>query len=872
MFKDKAKDNNNLISWLWSYITWPYTYFYPKKDNDHDFANPSKRSSGGPHFSDISHGSLAIQAELTRHKKDDDYPANSTKKTSQPENAEFILAPWTTKLTRLVNYTEWAPYKACRRAYAIVAPIIGPEKLKAILLTEFLATLALNLLNLAIATELAKDKGAFDSLLSNTPLKGGMNNEPVHDFVVNMAKGFGVHCAMSSSIFLVNQSAVRVSELIIKFPAIGKLFEKLFKSQDPEQPPLYVSALSTEGANVIIPSVPQSLGVVIRLGNKSFVSAVNAGCNGLFSAAMLYNTTTNYNSIFYSNPLIPKIAFSLITGAVSGGLNYIYTKKRETDAPLVTELKEIESNNYTPTSYFSKAILGGGEFSVYQSRRKMDNIQFGEIDSTALETVAQWWSFLVKNLDKPFNYFLTAMQILRGSSTSLHSTTLMHLENVSAVTNWSSDNSPDISAMSEHLNKIERFNNILDNCSKQRRPFTRTFNGLTQEIIINVCIHKYEPKIAGSIAKYTDSPEKDPEYQLIYAADFKIPLEVQRDNKTEKVRALISAPAGIGKSTLLNALNNISLPGAPVTGTFCFPKGYDEQGKRQNFFMLPQDIVMPLHVSFLELLCYPTPITTSQDTKKPSVLNFKGLGESLGILTPFEPINILSKEREEYILQVAAHVVKALNFSDKFDTFFKHPYARKANWNDKSLSGGEKRVIPLIWAVLKNPKILFMDESDANLDLKRDDGTPGRAVHFQKILHELLPDTSILAISHNDNKESVDVSTHPFYNHVCALEEHNKAKEMIATTPVILRSATPLPVPLKRSSSIIEGLLSRVKQPSEQGLDIGLSLDTAFESCSNSTDQQFLTIGPADVENRFTIKEILRRARGTHDSLSTQHF
>ena len=52
MLKTAAKGNNNFMSWLWSYITWPYTqtvaYIYQiyqkkdakhKKDDDHDLSS-----------------------------------------------------------------------------------------------------------------------------------------------------------------------------------------------------------------------------------------------------------------------------------------------------------------------------------------------------------------------------------------------------------------------------------------------------------------------------------------------------------------------------------------------------------------------------------------------------------------------------------------------------------------------------------------------------------------------------------------------------------------------------------------------------------------------------------------------------------------
>ena len=113
MFNNAARQKNNTISWLWSYVIWLPTkitsYFYPKQDarhkRDDDFEEKEVIRPIAKKTLVLS--SLSSKSKLTELRKE-----------TPP------LPSWTTKFNKLLNYSEWAPYQACRRAYAIVAPII----------------------------------------------------------------------------------------------------------------------------------------------------------------------------------------------------------------------------------------------------------------------------------------------------------------------------------------------------------------------------------------------------------------------------------------------------------------------------------------------------------------------------------------------------------------------------------------------------------------------------------------------------------------------------------------------------------------------------------------------------------------------------
>ncbi len=873
MQKAAAKYNNNFMSWLWSYITWPYTqtvaYFYPRKDaqhkkhDDHTSSSLIRKDITNAHPSNFRTASGNHLEVFPNIPPDEDGHHTPQVKTKEKSKEVPSATSWTTNFNKLMDYSEWAPYKACKKTYNLIAPIVGHAKLNTILSTQFILTLFLNVANIYIANQMAKDKGLFDKLLANIiPANQFPDNDSSYSSALNIGKALGHNCLISTGIFLINECVLRVSELMIKYSAadnhIKNYYEPSAKEVDSGHQPLFVLMSATPQSNSVIPTSLKDNGTVIRLANKISVSAITTGFNGLIAAVELCRSTQRYTPI-YSNPLFLKGVFSLVASTVSGALSYMYGEKRKEATPLINEIREDENNNHL--NYLHIGLLGGRFFATSQSNIAMNKIRPGEIITTGIESLMKGCNHLIKQYDRPLNYLLTILQILQGNTTAQPHTTLMHMENFSNLSNWAGDNNLDISSMTAPLDNLETYHRIKQECLDHKPTFDRSFKHEKEEIIIpSLRIYKHAPSEPYS-PRYIQEPENNKDYKLIF--NLREPLTIKlKTEMDEPTITLIHSDSGHGKTTLLNALNNISLPGAPVSGTFCFPKTYapyTQKDGRPNIFMLPQMVQMPVHVSFFELLCYPTPVTTSKTaSSQPSFFSFNGLLTAMGLLTHPRSLTYITPEREKEILRIAASVVSSLNMGDKFGDFIKDPHIKKDTWNDKGLSGGERIVFPVIWSILQNPKLLIMDEPDANLDDRR-------ITALHSILKKFLPNTPMIIISHN-KVDSIDPETHPFYNQKIHLAAYNSCvneeQQHIET-----RAATPM---LNRSTSVIQSLLDGMDDSRTYSLE-QIEEDSYSISPAPSPPRSsslLLSSKTFRKENSWTTS--LETARGATNSLSMQ--
>lgn len=794
-----AKSNFSFVNWLWSWMKWP-EFLGGKKT----FNSDHKKNDDSPN----------VDTSLEEFKAIDMSPDVGISPGIDRSSNRSKLSDG---FSRFANYSEWAPYSACKKAWNVISPIVGPNKLAAILVGEFILTMGLNLLHIKIASEIAGNKAEFDKFLSgyNSDDNNNVNNQLSH--ITSMAMVMGLSQVSSVGISLVNETVVRGSELLIKFCGLDKQLKQHYDTLNKENQPLFLSMSAMPKASSLIPTAPQNLGTVTRLSNKIFVSAVTACVNGAVAGYELLKITRISDGIY--NPLVMKLGFSAISGGISGIFSSISSNKRKEAVPNLTETREIETEkNNNPLQI---ALLGGGESSRKQIQGAADKMRPLEIKITVLDVIIKSLKDLVGKLDEPLNYFITASQVIKKNITpDSYPVISMHLKNVSAIFNWSSVNNDDVTAMRQPLDNLVELNRIKEQCLDHKPTFNRTFNGGDPKIdIIGLRIYKHSPKEPYTPV-FIQDPENNRDFKEIFNSSNAITINLENELGA-KTRTLLHSPSGLGKSTLLNALNNICLPGAPVSGTFCFPKGYDEKDGRPNIFMLPQMARMPVHTSFLEVLCYPESITTSENKPKAeSIFSFKGFFESIGLINTPDNSNVLSKEREESVLRIASYVVKEFGMAEKFNDFIKEPHLKKRNWNDKSLSGGEQKVIPIIWTILQNPKILFLDEADTGLDDKRIES-------LYKVLNECLPDTAIVAISHT-KPEEIDVDNHSFYNQKCNLEEYNtpQNKEEI-------RPESPQKTPMRRNSSTVNKMVG----------DLGVSGDHDYS---------------------HVLKETLRRARGNN--------
>ena len=195
----------------------------------------------------------------------------------------------------------------------------------------------------------------------------------------------------------------------------------------------------------------------------------------------------------------------------------------------------------------------------------------------------------------------------------------------------------------------------------------------------------------------------------------------------------ITGETGSGKTSLLSKIKGVKENGIFGKGSIYYP---EIDGKDPKIIMLSQDDYFPLDASLYEIISYP-----DKD--------------------PNDPVLIAKKRKKvELLLQeIGLHAFNdgALNLNSKEDWY-------------TYLSGGEKKKVTIVSAMLKNPDILILDEIFNGLDLES-------KIKIQQMLKKYLSNTLILSVDHNaydNNRAYIGKSGDKvFYNSELHLHDKN---------------------------------------------------------------------------------------------------
>lgn len=187
-----------------------------------------------------------------------------------------------------------------------------------------------------------------------------------------------------------------------------------------------------------------------------------------------------------------------------------------------------------------------------------------------------------------------------------------------------------------------------------------------------------------------------------------------------KVYAL-TGESGCGKTSLLSKIKGLKENGVWGKGTIYYPLVDNQHPK---IVLLSQQEYFPLDSSLAEIISYPDlPPADDSNQKTRLLLLLKEIG-----LYAFS--NMDSKDEK----------------SKKKTSETPLSLASKKDWST-ALSGGEKKKVLLITAMIKNPDILILDEVFNGLD-------PESIVTVQMMLKKYLPDSLILAVDHHAPKNN----------------------------------------------------------------------------------------------------------------------
>ncbi len=176
----------------------------------------------------------------------------------------------------------------------------------------------------------------------------------------------------------------------------------------------------------------------------------------------------------------------------------------------------------------------------------------------------------------------------------------------------------------------------------------------------------------------------------------------------------VTGHSGCGKSTFLKDLKQGILGKLKSRGTFYLPN---------SLLFIDQDVYLPPNRTLFETICFPTPPT--------QLRNFETVMRKQAILNLFEELQINHDQDD----------TQGVKLADLLDS------------KEFQLSGGQRKKIALIQAILQKPKVLIMDEGFTGLD-------PFSLGKAKEVIKKYLPETLIISVDHHafEDKNS-------FYHH-----------------------------------------------------------------------------------------------------------
>jgi ABC-type uncharacterized transport system fused permease/ATPase subunit len=182
-------------------------------------------------------------------------------------------------------------------------------------------------------------------------------------------------------------------------------------------------------------------------------------------------------------------------------------------------------------------------------------------------------------------------------------------------------------------------------------------------------------------------------------------------------RYVISGVAGSGKSSLIAKINGIIHDGVEAQGSISFPAYV------KRTMMLTQDDYFPLHATLLEVICLPGQVPTNLEQRK----------------------RLMS---QAYDLLAEANLGREIDLEEE-----------KTNWA-AALSGGQKKKIKIVSAIMYEPDLLLLDEVFTGLDCES-------IKTIQDMILRRLPKTMIIAVDHHpDNSRDFYTSHHEIIDKV----------------------------------------------------------------------------------------------------------
>jgi ABC-type uncharacterized transport system fused permease/ATPase subunit len=305
-----------------------------------------------------------------------------------------------------------------------------------------------------------------------------------------------------------------------------------------------------------------------------------------------------------------------------------------------------------------------------------------------------------------------------------------HFANVDNFISWSEQNQAAIKQFSAPVTRVTEF--LRAEQAIARIPINLRFEGHTENRLVlrNVMLRIGQNPLRPAGA------DSRPKPILVTVPEFTFEMGK---------RYVISGKSGCGKSSLLAKINRSLHDGIDGSGTIIYPT---VGGKAVKRMMLTQDDYFLEHSTLLENLLLPPNVQELTGEEK-----VKALQSVRGLLADPE-------KKAEILVRAKGLLREAKIDSEDSGNLVDRLEEEQPNWK-ATLSGGQRKKIKIVWAILQDPKILLLDEVLAGID-------PDAIRIIQNMIVKYLPKAMTIVVDHHPDENNnqvtrADGAQEPFY-------------------------------------------------------------------------------------------------------------
>lgn len=626
-----------------------------------------------------------------------------------------------------IDNVLWSPLQIGRQMYQIIGRVENPRFFLMHFAGQIALTLAGNYVSFQLRQNLMSNFGRVDDYIFKTLGGQEATNDDWNSFqneIINTAMPLVTFVAFNT----LHNYTLSKYQIWFKRKLCDQLSERIWKN------PASVALTNSPETNTIVKSLVDDIRSVSADGTNLLLSFTKGAQNFALSIGNLlsFSSYINVMGIMVPDLLAVSAVYTIFTQRISSFITTKISRLNERATKEIVKADSIMANDYNNI----KPIFSAGvqdyvrakhtenRETTYSLNDKM-NI-WSTIHTTWMKT-HEYLNMLYKNLVLGYKVFKKTIL-----SNQIY-TAISDFSNVDEFISWTEQNQRDIKNFNLPAQRVQKFleaEQIIANA-----PATIYFTENTRNAI----------EIRGLELRIGRNPFVPLAEQNLGPALVKIP---QFSFKMGR-RYVISGASGCGKSSLLAKVNRSLYDGIDGVGTISFP----QNSKRM---MLSQDDYFSEHSTLLEHL-----VMTSNIQELPESERNIALQEAKAQLNDPAKKAILLHKAKELLREAKIDNKTTGNLTDRLEE-------EQPNWK-AILSGGQRKKLKIVWAILQQPTILLLDEVLVGLDKES-------VKTIESMLAKHLPNSLIISVDHhpdiNNNKVVAGGRSESFY------QEHYKIHNM----------------------------------------------------------------------------------------------